>query len=84
MIHALKTCDRYSYDEGRLIDACARGSASNMMALGEVRRLADRWGAQELPFPGQQFVQTRSGKISDPEEDVGEPSLGIDVRDYTS
>jgi hypothetical protein len=26
--------------------------------------------ARELPFPGQQFVQTRSGKIGDPGEDV--------------
>ena len=35
--------------------------------------------AQELPFPGQQFVQTRSGKIGDPGEDVGEPGFGIDI-----
>jgi len=32
--------------------------------------------AQELPFPRQQFVQTRSGKIGDPGEDVGEPGFG--------
>ena len=31
--------------------------------------------AQELPFPGQQFVQTRCGKIGDTGEDVGEPGL---------
>jgi hypothetical protein len=35
--------------------------------------------AQELPFPGQQFVQTQCGKIGDTGEDVGEPGLGIDV-----
>lgn len=34
---------------------------------------------QELPFPGQQFVQPRRGKIGDPGEDVGEPGLWIDV-----
>lgn len=39
--------------------------------------------ARELPFPGQQFVQTRSGKIGDPGEDVGEPGLGIDVVEAT-
>jgi len=39
--------------------------------------------AQELPFPGQQFVQTRSGKIGDPGEDVGEPGLRIDVVETT-
>jgi len=39
--------------------------------------------AQELPFPGQQFVQTRCGKIGDTGEDVGEPSLGIDVVEAT-
>ena len=35
--------------------------------------------AQELPFPGQQLVQTRCGKIGDTGEDVGEPGFGIDV-----
>lgn len=35
--------------------------------------------ARELPFPGQQFVQTRSGKIDDPGEDVGKPGFGIDI-----
>ncbi len=35
--------------------------------------------AQELPFPGQQFVQVRSGKIGDTGEDVGEPVLGTDA-----
>lgn len=39
--------------------------------------------AQELPFPGQQFVQTRGGKIGDPGEDVGEPGFGIDVIETT-
>ncbi len=39
--------------------------------------------AQELPFPGQQFVQTRSGKIGNTGEDVGEPGLGIDVVEAT-
>lgn len=39
--------------------------------------------AQELPFPGQQFVQARCGKIGDTGEDVGEPSLGIDVVEAT-
>jgi len=52
----------------------------------KVRRPADRGLvglAQELPFPGQQFVQTRCGKIGDTGEDVGEPSLGIDVVEAT-
>ena len=40
--------------------------------------------AQELPFPGQQFVQTRCGKIGDTGEDVGEPGLGIDVVETAS
>jgi hypothetical protein len=39
--------------------------------------------AQELPFPGQQFVQTRCGKIGDTGEDVSEPGLGIDVVEAT-
>jgi hypothetical protein len=39
--------------------------------------------AQELPFPGQQFVQTRCGKIGNTGEDVGEPRLGIDVVEAT-
>ena len=44
------------------------------MLIGGVAGLA-----QELPFPGQQLVQTRCGKIGDPGEDVGEPGFGIDV-----
>ena len=39
--------------------------------------------AQELPFPWQQLVQTRCGKIGDTGEDVGEPGLGIDVVEAT-
>lgn len=39
--------------------------------------------AQEPPFPGQQFVQTRCGKVDDTGEDVGELSLGIDVVEAT-
>jgi hypothetical protein len=39
--------------------------------------------AQELPFPGQQFVQTRCGKIGNMGEDVGEPGLRIDVVEAT-
>jgi len=35
--------------------------------------------AQKLPFPREQFVQTRSRKIGDTGQDVGEPGLGIDV-----
>jgi hypothetical protein len=34
---------------------------------------------QELPFPGQQLVQTRCGKIGDTGEDVGEPGVGVDI-----
>ncbi len=30
-------------------------------------------------IPRQQFAQTRSGKIGDPGEDVGEPGFGIDI-----
>lgn len=32
---------------------------------------------------GQQFVQTRCGKIGDTGEDVGEPGLGIDLVEAT-
>ena len=39
--------------------------------------------AQELPFPGQQFVQTRGGQIGNTGEDVGEPGLGVDVVEAT-
>lgn len=39
--------------------------------------------ARELPFPGQQFVQTRCGKIGDTGDDIGEPGLGIDVIEAT-
>lgn len=39
--------------------------------------------AQELPFPGQQFVQTRGGQIGDTGENVGEPCLGIDLVEPT-
>lgn len=35
--------------------------------------------ARELPPPGQQFAQTRSGKIGCPGKDVGEPGFGIDI-----
>ena len=35
--------------------------------------------AQELPFPRQQFVQSRCGKIGDAGEDVGEPGLRVNV-----
>ncbi|MDA9391608.1 hypothetical protein WN73_13375 [Bradyrhizobium sp. CCBAU 45394] len=53
-----------------------------MMWRERFRRPADRRAvglAQALPFPGQQFVQTRGGKIGDASEDVGEPGFRVDV-----
>ncbi len=35
--------------------------------------------AQALPFPGQQFVQTRRGKNGDASQGVGEPGFRVDV-----
>ena len=49
---------------GELYDGVARRSGSLLIG-GLVG------SAQELPFPGQQFVQMRSGKIGDTGEDVG-------------
>ena len=39
--------------------------------------------AEELPFPGQQFVQPRCRKIGDTGEDVGKPGFWIDVIETT-
>lgn len=54
---------------GELYDGFARKSRS--LLIGGFVGLA-----QELPSPGQQFVQVRNGKIHDTGEDSGERGLG--------
>src|SRR6476659_2642782 len=65
----------YSHGQGRGIVAGARAlrGSGGLLIGGHVGL------AQALPFPGQQFVQTRGGKIGDASEDVGEPGFWVDV-----